>query len=56
MSTEICKNHAKIFVEDLKIKSMNSSAKGSVKNPGKNVRAKSGLNKSILDPGWYKFK
>lgn len=56
ISTEICKNHARIFVEDLKVKNMSSSARGSFEYPGKNVKAKSGLNKSILDQGWYRFK
>ena len=56
ISTEICKNHAMIFVEDLKIKNMSTSAKGTVEEHGKNVKAKAGLNKSILDQGWYKFK
>jgi len=32
---------------------MSKSAAGSVENPGKHVKAKSGLNKSILDQGWF---
>jgi len=56
ITTEICKNHAKIFVEDLKVLNMSKSAKGTIENPGKNVRAKSGLNKSILDQGWSEFR
>lgn len=55
-STEICKNHARIFVENLKIKNMTKSSKGTVENPGKNVSQKSGLNKSILDQGWGMFR
>ena len=35
---------------------MSKSAKGSLENPGKNVRAKSGLNRSILDQGWSEFR
>ena len=35
---------------------MSSSAKGDAENPGKNVRAKSGLNKAILDQGWGEFR
>lgn len=35
---------------------MSKSAVGSAQNPGKNVRAKSGLNKSILDQGWFEFR
>ncbi|SIO44647.1 RNA-guided endonuclease InsQ/TnpB family protein [Nitrosomonas cryotolerans] len=54
-STEISKNHAMVVVENLKIGSMSKSAKGSVEKHGKNVKAKSGLNKSILDQGWGMF-
>ena len=56
VSTEICKNHAKIYVENLKVANMTKSAKGTVENPGKNVKQKSGLNKSILDQGWGMFR
>lgn len=55
-STAISKNHAMIVVEDLKVSNMSRSAKGSAEVPGKNVRAKSGLNKSILDQGWAEFR
>ena len=41
-----------IAVEDLQISNMTSSAKGTPDNPGRNVRAKSGLNRSILRQGW----
>lgn len=56
LSTKLCKSHAMIVVEALKIKNMSKSAKGDLDNPGKNVKAKSGLNKSILDQGWGIFK
>ena len=55
-STHLSKNHAMIVVEDLKIANMSKSAKGSMDEPGKNVAAKSGLNKSILDQGWGEFR
>jgi len=55
-STAISKNHAMVFVEDLKVRNMSQSAAGAADAPGKNVRAKSGLNKSILDQGWYEFR
>ena len=35
---------------------MSRSAKGTIENPGKNVKAKSGLNRSILDQGWHMFQ
>ncbi len=41
--------------EDLKIKNMSKSAKGTVENPGKNVKAKSGLNRVIQNAGWSRF-
>lgn len=55
-STSISKNHAVVVLEDLKVVNMSASATGSIDNPGKNVRAKSGLNKAILDQGWYEFR
>jgi len=35
---------------------MSSSAKGTLNNPSRNVRVKSGLNKAILDQGWSRFE
>jgi putative transposase len=56
LSTEVSKNHALIVLEDLSVKSMSASAKGTVDNPGTRVKQKSGLNKAILDQGWYELK
>ena len=53
ISTKIAKNHSIIYVEDLKVSNMSASASGTKESPGKNVRQKSGLNRSILDQGWY---
>ena len=55
-STAISKNHAIVCIEDLQVRNMSKSAAGTVDVPGRNVRAKSGLNKSILDQGWYEFR
>ena len=52
ITTTLSKNHAMIAVEDLKVANMSKSASGTIENQGKNVKAKSGLNKSILDQGW----
>ena len=54
-SNAISKSHAMIVIEDLQVKNMSRSASGSPAEPGRNVRAKSGLNKSILDQGWGEF-
>ena len=55
-TTTISKNHAMVCIEDLQVRNMSRSAAGSADAPGKNVRAKSGLNKSILDQGWFEFR
>jgi putative transposase len=55
-STTISKNHATVFVEDLQVSNMSRSAAGTAEKPGKNVRAKSGLNRSILDQGWFEVR
>ncbi|UDM39747.1 transposase (plasmid) [Acinetobacter haemolyticus] len=52
VTTTLSKNHAMIVVEDLKVANMSKSASRTPENQGKNVKAKSGLNKSILDQGW----
>ena len=68
-TTRIAKNHGIIVVEDLKVRNMTASAAGTVEEPGRNVRAKAGLNRSLLDvsprqiremleykAGWYGSK
>ena len=52
ITTSISKNHAMIACEDLKVTNMSKSASGSMEKKGYNIKAKSGLNKSILDQGW----
>ncbi|SFV54327.1 putative virulence protein [hydrothermal vent metagenome] len=44
-----------IAVEDLKIKNMSKSSKGNEINHGKNIKQKSGLNRSILSASFYQF-
>ncbi|AHX60232.1 transposase, IS891/IS1136/IS1341 [Aeromonas media WS] len=56
ISTAISKNHALVCVEDLQVRNMSKSAAGTTDTPGRNVRAKSGLNKAILDQGWGEFR
>ncbi|SEL65385.1 RNA-guided endonuclease InsQ/TnpB family protein [Ectothiorhodospira marina] len=55
-STAISQNHAVVVIEDLQVRNMSKSAAGTVDLPGRNVRAKSGLNRSILDQGWAEFR
>lgn len=51
-STDIARRFDYIGREDLRIKNMVRSAKGTIENPGRNVKAKSGLNREISDRGW----
>jgi putative transposase len=56
LTAHLSKSHATVCLEYLKVRNMSASAKGSKENPGKQVRQKSGLNKAILDQGWYEFR
>ena len=55
-TTTISQNHAMVCIEDLQVRNMSKSAVGTIDQPGRNVRAKSGLNKAILDQGWFEFR
>jgi putative transposase len=55
-TTTISQNHAMVCIEDLQVRNMSKSASGTTETPGRNVKAKSGLNKAILDQGWYEFR
>ena len=55
-TTTISKNHAMVCVEDLQVRNMSKSAKGTAEAPGRSVKAKSGLNRAILDQGWFEFR
>jgi putative transposase len=51
-STDLARRFDLIRVEDLSIRRMTRSAKGTLTAPGKNVRQKAGLNRGILANGW----
>src|SRR5271165_1350457 len=51
-STRLARQFDVIRVEDLQITNMTRSAKGTLENPGRNVRQKAGLNRGILRSGW----
>ena len=51
-STGIARRFDVIRVEDLQITNMTRSAKGTRESPGRNVGAKTGLNRGILRSGW----
>ena len=49
VTTRIAKNQGVVAMEDLRVRNMTASARGTIEKPGKNVSAKAGLNRSILD-------
>ncbi|GAB3250290.1 RNA-guided endonuclease InsQ/TnpB family protein [Kineosporia babensis] len=51
-STDLARRFDVIRVEDLKVKGMTRSARGTIAKPGRNVRQKAGLNRGILAAGW----
>jgi putative transposase len=52
---QLASGHALVVIEDLRIKQMTRSAKGTLEAPGTRVRAKSGLNRAVLSKGWHQF-
>ncbi|MFG3698181.1 RNA-guided endonuclease InsQ/TnpB family protein [Micromonospora sp. NPDC047620] len=51
-AARLVRHHGTVVVEDLRIKNMTASAKGTTEQPGRNVRQKAGLNRAILAKGW----
>ncbi len=51
-STWLARRFDVIVLEDLNIRAMTASAKGTVDQPGRNVRQKAGLNRGVLASGW----
>lgn len=47
--------HGLVAVEDLNVRGMTASARGTLEAPGRGVRQKAGLNRAILDKGWGGF-
>ena len=52
ITTALVRQYELIAVESLKIQNMTASAAGTLEEPGKNVSAKSGLNRSIAEQTW----
>ncbi|MER7999461.1 zinc ribbon domain-containing protein [Streptomyces sp. NPDC095613] len=45
--------NALVVLEDLNVRGMTASAGGTAARPGRMVAQKAGLNRAILDKGWY---
>ena len=54
-SHAIAERFGTVILEDLNTKGMTRSAKGTIAEPGRNVRQKAGLNRVILAAGWHQF-
>jgi transposase len=52
VSTDLACRFDLIRIEDLDVRAMTRSARGTVAQPGRNVRQKAGLNRAILANGW----
>ncbi|EFL23475.1 transposase, OrfB [Streptomyces himastatinicus ATCC 53653] len=48
--------NALVVLEDLRTRKMAASASGTLERPGSKVRQKAGLNRAILDKGWYRLE
>lgn len=55
-TTALVRSYDLIFTEDLKVKNMTRTAKGTVASPDKNVAQNAGLNRSILEQSWGLFR
>ena len=56
VSREVADAAGTVAVEDLNVKGMTRSAKGTADDPGSNIRQKAGLNRSILNTGWGQLR
>ena len=56
LSSELAASHGLIVIEDLRVRNMTRSAKGTLAEPGVNVNPKTGLNRSILAQGWGELR
>ncbi|WP_329398794.1 transposase [Streptomyces melanogenes] len=49
LTADLAKNHGLVAVENLRVKAMTKSAKGTARDPGQRVSRKAGLNRGVLD-------
>ncbi|WP_150242555.1 RNA-guided endonuclease InsQ/TnpB family protein [Nocardiopsis quinghaiensis] len=55
-TTRLVREHDLIAIEDLNIRGMTASARGTAQAPGTRVRQKAGLNRAVLDAGLGEFR
>lgn len=56
LTKRLATSWATVCVEDLNVAGMTRSARGTIAEPGRNVRAKSGLNRAILDASFSEVR
>jgi putative transposase len=56
LSTRLASSHSLIAIENLKIRGMTASAEGTLDSPGRNVKAKASLNRTLLANGHSDFR
>ena len=56
VSYTITCSYNEVYMENLNLKGMTKSAKGTIDNPGRNVSQKTGLNRSLNDAGLYQLR
>ena len=56
LSHDLAERFGTVCLEGLNIKGMVKSAKGTMEQPGKHVKAKSGLNREITASGWGRLR
>lgn len=56
LSTMLVESYELVAIEDLSLSNMSASAKGSIEKPGRNVRSKAGLNRSLLRAAMRNFR
>lgn len=55
-TTDIARRYGGVVIEKLRTSSMTRSASGTKDKPGRGVRAKTGLNREILNVGWHQIE
>ncbi|MFG2600750.1 RNA-guided endonuclease InsQ/TnpB family protein [Streptomyces sp. NPDC048462] len=56
LTKQLVTQFAHVAVEDLRVKNMTRSARGTQDAPGRNVAAKAGLNRAVLDVGFGEIR
>ena len=56
LTTRLAKSHGCLVIEDLNVRGMSRSARGTRERPARHVRAKAGLNRAVLDSGFAELR